>query len=103
MRAHDRAAEGMMRANPSTNAAGLKDNSLPVITTTKRFVRNIGRKHTLRVRPQNARWRACSVRTSLNALAEFAPPRATSRKSHISGGIRLKALWPNRVPMGSRV
>ena len=45
----------LVGANPSTNASRVKDNSPPVITTTKRFARNIGRKHTLRVRPQKAR------------------------------------------------
>ena len=79
----------MMRANLSTNASGVKDSCCPVITTTKRFTRNIGRKHTLRVRPQKDRWRALSVRTSLNALTAFAPPRATSRRNHASGGIRV--------------
>ena len=90
MRVNDRAAEGIMMANPSTSASVLKGNSSPVMTTTtKRFTRNIGRKHSLRVRPQKARWRALSVRTSLNALAAFAPPRATSSKSQIGSGIRV--------------
>ncbi len=103
MRAHDRVAEGTTRANPSTNASGLKGNSCPVVTTiTKKFTRNIGRKHSLRVRPQKARWRVRSVRTRPNALAVFAPPRVTSSKSQIGSGIKLKALYPNRVPMGSR-
>lgn len=92
MRVNARTAEGMMRANVSTSASGLKGNSRPVITTTKKFTRNIGRKHSLRVRPQKARWRVHSVRTRPNALAAFAPPRATSRKSHIGGEIRLKVL-----------
>lgn len=58
MRAHDRTAEAMMMANPSSNELGLKDNCRPVITTSKRFTRSIGRKHTLRVRSRKARWRA---------------------------------------------
>ena len=93
----------LVGANPSANAAGLKGDSPPMNATTKRFTRNIGRKHSLRVRPQKARWRARSVRTSVNALAAFAPPRVTSSKSQIGSGIKLKALYPNRVLMGSRV
>ena len=80
-----------MRAKVTTNAAGLKEKCCPVIATTKRLTRNIGRKQSLRVRPQKARWCVRSVRTSPNALAAFALPRATSRKSHIGAGIRLKA------------
>ena len=93
----------LVGANPSANAAGLKGDSPPMNATTKRLTRNIGRKYSLRVRPQKARWRARSVRTSVNALAAFAPPRVTSSKSQIGSGIKLKALYPNRVPMGSRV
>ena len=81
----------MMRANVSSSASGLKEKCRPVITITKRFTRNIGRKHSLRGRPQKARWLVRSVRTSPNVLAAFGPPRATSRKSHISGGTILKA------------
>lgn len=58
MRVQDRAAERMMMANPSTSASRLKDDSPPMNATTKRLTRNMGRKRTLRVRPQNARWRA---------------------------------------------